>query len=80
MLVADDTGGTIWRFSFKGTTEHAAATAETTASGRTATHPSDSRLRVPRQNQPSHGYTECHRLAKAGGGHSMFLPSTDALY
>jgi hypothetical protein len=30
LLVADDTGGTIWRISYKGTTEHAAAPAEKT--------------------------------------------------
>ena len=30
LLVADDTGGTIWRISHKGTAEHAAAPAETT--------------------------------------------------
>ena len=30
LLVADDTGGTIWRISYKGTSEHAAAPAETT--------------------------------------------------
>ena len=30
LLVADDTGGTIWRISYKGTAEHAAAPAETT--------------------------------------------------
>ena len=34
LLVADDTGGTIWRISYKGPpAEHAAAPAETTASG-----------------------------------------------
>jgi glucose/arabinose dehydrogenase len=32
LLVADDTGGTIWRISYKGTAEHAAAPAETTGS------------------------------------------------
>ena len=32
LLVADDTGGTIWRVSYKGAAEHAAAPAETTGS------------------------------------------------
>ena len=33
LLVADDTGGTIWRISYKGTAEHAAVPAEKTGSG-----------------------------------------------
>ena len=36
LLVADDTGGTIWRISYKGTAEHAAAPAETTGSDGTS--------------------------------------------
>jgi glucose/arabinose dehydrogenase len=32
LLVADDTGGTIWRISYKGTAEHAAVPAERTGS------------------------------------------------
>ena len=32
LLVADDTGGTIWRISYEGTAEHAAAPAESTGS------------------------------------------------
>jgi len=33
LLVADDTGGTIWRISYNGTAEYAAAPAETMGSG-----------------------------------------------
>jgi glucose/arabinose dehydrogenase len=32
LLVADDTGGTIWRISYKGTAEHAGVPAETSGS------------------------------------------------
>ena len=32
LLIADNTGGTIWRISYKGTTEHAGAPGEKTGS------------------------------------------------